>query len=274
MAAAVRRLADKDMTTPIPGVGRGDEIGAMAAAMSVFKDNMILAGRLAGEQAAEQAAKEKRAALLSALIRSFESRAGDLAGAVSAAAGDMEKTAKSMASIASQSTQEATAAAASAGTASAGVQQMASAAEELATSLTAISRQVAQSGHMTGRAVEETRRTGTLVRTLSEGAQQIGKVVELIASIAGQTNLLALNATIEAARAGDAGKGFAVVASEVKSLAGQTARAIEQISAQWRRSSRQRAMPCRQSAPLAGPSRQSGELSREVVAFVQGVRAA
>jgi methyl-accepting chemotaxis protein len=232
MAAAVRRLADKDMSTPIPGVGRGDEIGAMAAAVAVFKDNMLMADRLACEQTAEQAAKERRSALLSGLIRGFEAQAGNLAGAVSAASFDMERTAKSMASIASQSTAEAATVAASADAASAGVQQVASAAEELASSISEISRQVAQSSRMTGRAVEETRRTDALVRALSEGAQKIGKVVELIASIAGQTNLLALNATIEAARAGDAGKGFAVVASEVKSLAGQTARATEQISAQ------------------------------------------
>ncbi len=232
MAAAVRRLADKDMDTPIPCVGRGDEIGAMAAAVAVFKENMAVAGRLASEQAAAQAAKERRSVLLSDLICGFESQAGDLAGAVSAASVDMERTAKSMASIASQSTQEAATVAASADAASAGVQQVASAAEELASSISEISRQVAQSSRMTGRAVEETRRTDALVRALSEGAQKIGKVVELIASIAGQTNLLALNATIEAARAGEAGKGFAVVASEVKSLAGQTARATEQISAQ------------------------------------------
>jgi methyl-accepting chemotaxis protein len=70
------------------------------------------------------------------------------------------------------------------------------------------------------------------VQGLSAAAQKIGDVVKLISDIASQTNLLALNATIEAARAGDAGKGFAVVASEVKSLANQTAKATEEISAQ------------------------------------------
>jgi methyl-accepting chemotaxis protein len=109
---------------------------------------------------------------------------------------------------------------------------VAASAEELSSSISEITRQVAQSAKITEKAVADARRTDTTVRALAEGAQRIGQVVELISSIAGQTNLLALNATIEAARAGDAGKGFAVVASEVKSLAGQTAKATEEIGAQ------------------------------------------
>jgi methyl-accepting chemotaxis protein len=109
------------------------------------------------------------------------------------------------------------------------VQTVATAAEELSSSITEISRQVAQSAEVTGRAVESARRTDTIVRALADGAQQIEHVAELISSIAGQTNLLALNATIEAARAGDAGRGFAVVAAEVKTLASQTAQATQEI---------------------------------------------
>jgi methyl-accepting chemotaxis protein len=232
MAAAVRRLAGRDLNTSIPGVGRGDEIGAMAAAVAVFKDSMLTADRLSAEQAREQAAKASHAAQLEGLVRGFEAKAGDLAGAVCTASGDMEATARAMSATASQANAQAATVASAAQAASAGVQTVAAAAEELASSIHEISRQVSQSSHITGRAVSETRRTDALVRELSDGAQKIGQVVELIASIAGQTNLLALNATIEAARAGDAGKGFAVVASEVKGLAGQTARATEQIAAQ------------------------------------------
>jgi methyl-accepting chemotaxis protein len=83
---------------------------------------------------------------------------------------------------------------------------------------------------MTMTAVEDARRTDTIVHALAEGADRIGAVIGLISDIADQTNLLALNATIEAARAGDAGRGFAVVASEVKSLASQTAKATDEIS--------------------------------------------
>jgi methyl-accepting chemotaxis protein len=112
------------------------------------------------------------------------------------------------------------------------VQTVAASAEELTSSIGEISRQVTQSSQITAKAVQEARRTDTIVRALSEGADKIGQVVDLITNIAGQTNLLALNATIEAARAGEAGRGFAVVASEVKSLAQQTARATEEIGAQ------------------------------------------
>jgi methyl-accepting chemotaxis protein len=232
LSEAVRKLANRDMGAEIPGADRGDEIGAMANAVAVFKASMLDGNRLAAEQAAEHTAKAQRAERLAGLVRGFESKAGDLAGSVSGASGDMEKAAKAMSFTATQANQQAAAVAAAAEEASAGVQTVASAAEQLAASISEISRQVTQSSHITGRAVDETKRTDGIVHALSEGAQRIGQVVELIASIAGQTNLLALNATIEAARAGDAGKGFAVVASEVKSLAGQTARATEQIGAQ------------------------------------------
>jgi methyl-accepting chemotaxis protein len=112
------------------------------------------------------------------------------------------------------------------------VQTVAAASEELSASIGEISRQVANAADIAGRAVEETRETDRTVQSLVEIASKIGEVIGLINDIAGQTNLLALNATIEAARAGEAGKGFAVVASEVKSLANQTAKATEDISAQ------------------------------------------
>ncbi|MCZ8314662.1 PAS domain-containing methyl-accepting chemotaxis protein [Phreatobacter sp.] len=112
------------------------------------------------------------------------------------------------------------------------VQAMASGASELAASVSEISRQVARARDIAGAAVEQAARTGDIVAGLSAAAARIGDVVQLINGIAAQTNLLALNATIEAARAGEAGRGFAVVASEVKSLAGQTAKATEEIAAQ------------------------------------------
>ncbi len=164
----------------------------------------------------------------------FEAKVGSLVALLSSDATELQTTAQSMSATASQTNQQAATVAGAAEEASAGVQTVAAAAEELTASIHEISRQVAHSARITGRAVDDARRTDTIVRALAAGAQKIGDVVQLITGIAAQTNLLALNATIEAARAGDAGKGFAVVASEVKSLAGQTAKATEEIGAQIR----------------------------------------
>ncbi len=230
--AAMRRLADRQMDTEIPGVGRRDEIGSMASAVQVFKDNMITAARQAVEQEAEQKVKARRTALLEALIGSFESKAGQMVGMVAAAATEMEATAQTMSTTAAQTNQQASIVASAAEVASIGVQTVASAAEQLGSSISEISRQVTQSARVSEKAVTDVRRTDMVVRALAEGAQKIGDVVNLITNIASQTNLLALNATIEAARAGDAGKGFAVVASEVKNLAQQTAKATDEIGKQ------------------------------------------
>jgi methyl-accepting chemotaxis protein len=233
MTAAMRRLADRDMAVEIPGVGRGDEIGAMAGAVQVFKDNMIRADELAASQEAlkaEAAASQKAARLQ--MADSFEAKVGHVVAQLSSGATELQATAQAMSTTATETNRQATTVAAAAEEASAGVQTVATAAEELTASIREISRQVAQSAQVSERAVADARRTDSIVRMLAESAQKIGDVVGLITSIAGQTNLLALNATIEAARAGDAGKGFAVVASEVKSLANQTAKATDEIGSQ------------------------------------------
>ncbi len=232
MTEAMHRLAGHDLLVDIPGTGRGDEIGRMAGAVQVFKDGMQRADQMAAEKERERAAREARAARLTDLILGFEAQTGTMAGQISTASTELEATAQAMSENAERSTAQAATVAAAAAEASTGVQTVAAAAEELTSSIGEINRQVAQSTRMTGKAVEEARRTDAIVRALAEGAQKIGEVISLITSIAGQTNLLALNATIEAARAGDAGKGFAVVASEVKGLASQTARATEEIAGQ------------------------------------------
>ncbi len=181
-------------------------------------------------EATEATAAQK--AVMGQTADAFEATVGALVSTISSGATTLKVTAQSMSATAMETNQKAMTVAAAAEQAGAGVQIVAAAAEELATSIQEISRHVARSGHATGKAVEDARRTDLIVRALADGAQKIGDVVQLIAGIAAQTNLLALNATIEAARAGDAGKGFAVVASEVKSLATQTAKATDEIASQ------------------------------------------
>jgi methyl-accepting chemotaxis protein len=232
LTGVMARLADGDHGVDIPGTGRGDELGRMAGAVLVFKENMIRAKELAAREAAEQAQREARAQTIERLTAEFDREASRVMNTVASAATEMQVTATSMTAAAEETSAQSTAVAAASEQASASVQTVASAAEELSASIGEISRQVSHSTEIAGKAVTEAERTNVQVQGLTEAAQRIGDVVQLITDIAGQTNLLALNATIEAARAGDAGKGFAVVASEVKSLANETAKATEQITGQ------------------------------------------
>jgi len=231
MAGAMGKLAAGDLKVEVTGTERKDEIGLLARAMQVFKENMTETERLRAEQkAAEARAEAEKRATMNKMADEFEASVKSVVQSVSTQSKDLQSTAQSMSATAEEASRQATAVAAASEQASTNVQTVASAAEELSSSITEISRQVSESARIAEQAVGGAKRTNEQIQGLSEAAQRIGDVVKLINDIAGQTNLLALNATIEAARAGDAGKGFAVVASEVKSLANQTAKATEEIS--------------------------------------------
>ncbi|MEE9140934.1 MAG: methyl-accepting chemotaxis protein [Alphaproteobacteria bacterium] len=232
MTEAMTKLAEGDLTVEVPATDRKDEIGDMAKAMQVFKDNMIKSEELQEQERKDQEAQAKRAERIEELTRDFDKGVSEALGTVSSASTEMQSTAQTMSSTAEETNRQATAVAAASEQASANVQTVSTAAEELSSSLEEVGRQVAQSAEIARNAVDEAQQADGTVQGLAEAAQKISEVVELINDIASQTNLLALNATIEAARAGDAGKGFAVVASEVKSLANQTAKATDEIGAQ------------------------------------------
>jgi methyl-accepting chemotaxis protein len=226
----MQRIAEGQLDHAVEETDRGDEIGRMAETLEMLRQTAITARSLQADQIASKARSEdeKRQAVI-ALADQFDASVGRLVGLMASGSHELETTAKSMTGTAERTNERAALVGSAAGEASTRVQTVAAAAEELSSSITEISRQMAQSAAITGRAVETARRTDVTVRALAEGAEQIEHVAELISSIASQTNLLALNATIEAARAGEAGRGFAVVAVEVKSLASQTAEATKEI---------------------------------------------
>ena len=233
IADVLLQLAHGTREFEIPYTGRGDEVGDAARAASTFRDNLVRLEKLEADQKqTTERAMAERKDMVRDLADMFEQAIGNIVGAVSSAATEMETTAGILTKNAEATRQLSAEVAVASTQASSSVQTAASATGEVGASIEEIGRQVQQSTKIAAEAVKQAKQTDARIAELSRSASRIGEVVTLITTIAGQTNLLALNATIEAARAGEAGRGFAVVASEVKMLATQTANATEAIKSQ------------------------------------------
>ena len=229
MTQAMTRLAEGDTAVHVPSQDAADEMGDMAKAVDVFRRNALARLELEARQIEEQSARQRRADRVDQLVRGFQQTIAGSLEIVTSAATELDATARSMTGVADGTKSQATASSAAAEETSANVQTVAAAAEEMVASLQEIERQVHRSNEVAGHAARDAQATDSAMARLGATAEQIGAAIASISAIASQTNLLALNATIEAARAGEAGRGFAVVASEVKELAGQTAKATDEI---------------------------------------------
>jgi methyl-accepting chemotaxis protein len=233
ITALTERLAAGDTAFEVPYTVRRDELGGLAKALAVFKDNASEVGRMhAEQQEAKQKADDEKRKTMTDLAVKFEASVQAVVRDVFNEARAMQQAAQGMSETADKATDRASFVATACQQASSNVQTVASAAGQLSASITEISQRVAQAASVADKAAADGQRTNDTVQGLAAAAHKIGEVIDLINQIASQTNLLALNATIEAARAGEAGKGFAVVASEVKSLASQTAKATDEIGSQ------------------------------------------
>ncbi len=233
MTERMHGLASGKQDVEIPYAERRDEVGRMAAALAVFRDNADAKAALEArqQQAAEQAAADRRR-LMDELAGSIEATVGEAIAAIQSEMERMTAAARDLSGSAEQTSRQAESAATATRQTETNVQTVAAASEEMAASIGEIGRQVEQSTAVASDADQRAGRANTQIQELATAAREVGEVVGLISEIAEQTNLLALNATIEAARAGEAGKGFAVVAGEVKHLATQTAQATDRITSQ------------------------------------------
>ncbi|WP_417688826.1 methyl-accepting chemotaxis protein [Roseibium sp.] len=232
VTASMKQIAEGDLETPVEGIERTDEIGAIASAVEFFKTRGKAQRALERQQAEDHETKQRRAEAMDSMVSAFDVQIRDVIVAISGATSQLEATARELSETSEKSSTDSAEAAQTTSDTAANVRSVAAAAEELTSSIAEISRRVEVSSSIADKASERAAQTDTTVKSLVSTTERISQIVSLINDIAAQTNLLALNATIEAARAGEAGKGFAVVASEVKSLATQTAQATEEIATQ------------------------------------------
>jgi len=229
MTSNMAKLADGDTSIQVEDLDRMDEVGEMAEALNIFKENRIEADQLEANQKAENEAKQKRAEKVDILVKEFEAKASQSVSSVASASTELNQTAKQVNEMMDNTSNSAKEGEAEANKTSSNVQSVASAAEEMSSTVKEISSQVQKANSLVGESMKVVDGAVMESKSLEASCQKVTQVMNLISDIAEQINLLALNATIESARAGEAGKGFAVVAGEVKNLSNQTNKSVTEI---------------------------------------------